>query len=175
MILNQHRSAIALFPAREQAGQAFDQLVLSGFPIAQIFLVGKGHDGFQDLTSSQPVTDAARANAITGIPLGLKKGLLLGNLLGSTTGCLLALGLLTLPGVGQVALTSAIGFTLLSGGICTAAGGMIGALIGLGLTSKQAKIYGRQVDAGNFLLIVEGTNQEILRAKQILNTQGIQR
>lgn len=175
MILNQHRSAIALFPTLQEAGQAFDQLVLSGFSIAQVFLVGKELNDRPAPTTAHPIVDLAKANAITGTPLGLKKGLLLGNVLGSAGGCLLGLGILSLPGIGQIALGSAIVFTLLSGGICTAAGGMIGALIGLGLTSEQAKNYSHQVAEGHFLLVVEGTQQEILRAKQLLNTQGIQR
>ena len=49
--------------------------------------------------------------AITGTVTGLKKGLVLGNLIGGSSGLLLGLGLLALPGVGQVILFSAIAFT----------------------------------------------------------------
>lgn len=49
--------------------------------------------------------------AITGTVTGLKKGLVLGNLIGGSSGLLLGLGLLALPGVGQVVLSSAIAFT----------------------------------------------------------------
>lgn len=39
-ILDQHRQVVGVFSERETAGQALDRLVLSGFPIAQAFLVG---------------------------------------------------------------------------------------------------------------------------------------
>jgi len=83
------------------------------------------------------------------------------------------MGLLALPGVGQVLVSGAIGFTLLSGGICTAAGGLMGALIGLGLTSEQAKAYQQQISQGSVLLIVEGRVQEVDRAKYLLAQSAV--
>lgn len=158
-VLNQQRQVIGTFSDCNLAGQALDQLVLSGFPIAQAFLIGQ--------TLNQAVAETP--GAITGTEIGLKKGFILGNVFGGTSGLLIGVGLLALPGVGQVMLTSAIAFTLLSGGICTAAGGVVGALIGLGLTSEQAKNYSRQVADGNILLMVEGTRKDIDRALQLLN------
>ncbi len=171
MLLNQHRSAIGTFSTPEAAALAFDQLVLSGFPLAKIFLLGQPLNSQGEL----PIVDYASATAITGTPLGLKKGFLLGNAIGTVTGLLLGVGILALPGIGQVAATSAIAFTLLGGGVGIAAGGIIGALIGLGLTEEQAKTYSRRIAQGNILLVIEGTNTEIDRARQILTAQGIQR
>jgi hypothetical protein len=163
-ILTQHRQAIRLYSNRAVAGQALDQLVLSGFPIAQVFLLGESEH--KDHPANLPAPPYGR---ITGTATGLKKGLLMGNLAGGATGLLLGAGLIALPGVGQLVLSSAIAFVLLSGGICTAAGGVTGALIGLGLTSAQAKAYSQQIAGGSFLLIVEGTPQEIDRAEHLLH------
>ena len=49
----------------------------------------------------------------------------------------------------------------------------MGALIGLGLTSEQAKKYGQQVANGNSLLLVEGTTEEIDRAQALLKKSAI--
>lgn len=38
MALSQYSRAIAVFSSREAAGQAFDKLILSGFPLAKLFL-----------------------------------------------------------------------------------------------------------------------------------------
>ncbi len=162
----QQRQVIGTFSNPESAGQALDRLVLSGFPIAQAFLVGQNYTTSQDTAPLE--LPASNFGTITGTATGLKKGLVLGNLVGGASGLLLGAGLLALPGVGQVVLSSAIVFTLLSGGICTAAGGLIGALIGLGLTADQAKKYSRLVANGNVLLMVEGTVEEIDRAQQLL-------
>jgi hypothetical protein len=164
-ILTQHRRVIGTFSSREAAGQALDRLILSGFPIAQVFLLG--HDWSEDHQNSAELPSSS-FGTVTGTATGLKKGMLLGNLVGGTTGVLLGVGLLALPGVGQLMLSSAIAFVLLSGGICTAAGGMTGALIGLGLTSEQVKAYSQQVSRGSFLLVAEGTAQSINRAQSLL-------
>jgi hypothetical protein len=164
-ILSQRRQVLATFSTREVAGQALDHLVLSGFPIAQVFLLG--HDWGENHPDSAHLPPNSYGT-VTGTATGLKKGVLLGNLMGGTTGLLLGAGLIALPGVGQLMLSSAIVFVLLSGGVCTAAGGLVGALIGLELTSEQAKEYSEQVSNGSFLLVVEGTDQEIGRARHLL-------
>jgi hypothetical protein len=162
-ILARYREAIATFSTREAAGQALDRLVLSGFPLAQVFLLDHGleHLNASELT---PVN----VGTITGTATGLKKGMVIGNFVGGTSGLLLGVGLIALPGVGQLVLSSAIAFVLLSGGICTAAGGLMGASIGLGITSKQAKADSQQISKGSLLLVVEGTAGEIDRARHLL-------
>jgi hypothetical protein len=163
-ILTQQRQVLGTFSSREEAGQALDCLVFSGFPLAQVFLLGQSCQEQQNSLN----LPSESFGAIAGTATGLKKGMFLGNLVGGATGLLLGVGLLALPGVGQVLLSGAIGFTLLSGGICTAAGGLAGALIGLGLTSEQAKAYQQQISQGSILLIAEGSAQEVDRAKYLL-------
>jgi len=159
-ILTHHREVIGIFPSRETAGQAIDHLIFTGFPVAQVFLMG------HDLNSSTLISNSF--SAITGTATGLKRGMFLGNLIGGTTGLLLGIGLIALPGVGQLMLSSAIAFVVLSGGVCTVAGGLAGALIGLGLTSEQAKEYSKKVARGSFLLVIEGTGQNIERARYLV-------
>ncbi len=163
-ILSQQRQVLGTFSSREDAGQALDCLVFSGFPLAQVFLLGPSCEEGQNSLN----LPCDSLGAIAGTATGLKKGMFLGNWLGGATGLMLGMGLLALPGVGQVMLSGAIGFTLLSGGIGTAAGGLMGALIGLGLTSEQAKAYQQQISQGSILLIVEGSGQQVDRAKYLL-------
>ncbi|GAP97571.1 hypothetical protein [Leptolyngbya sp. NIES-2104] len=163
-VLTQRRQVIGMFLTREEAGQSLDRLVLAGFPIAQTFLIGRDSNQSTVLTEFS----ASDFGAITGTATGLKKGFVLGNLIGGTSGLLLGASLLALPGVGAVLMSSAIAFTLLSGGIGTAAGGIIGAMIGLGLTTEQAKQYSQYVAKGYILLMIEGTTHEIDRAQQLL-------
>jgi hypothetical protein len=170
-ILSQDRQVVGIFSSRKMAGVALDQIVLSGFPLAQVFLLGKDGSDSSQISSIEKLSPTNFPNhwgKITGTATGLKKGMALGNLVGGTTGLLLGVGLIALPGVGQLMLSSAIAFMILSGGICTVAGGLVGALIGLGMTSEQAKVYSQKVLAGSFLLIVEGTTAEIERARYLL-------
>lgn len=89
------------------------------------------------------------------------------------TGLVLGAGLIALSGVGQLVFSSAIAFMLISGGICTAAGGLVGAMIGLGLTSEQAKAHSQQVADGHVLLMVEGTAQDLDRARSLLQESTV--
>ncbi len=177
MFLNQTSRVVGTFPTIETAGKGLDQLVLAGFPLANVFLVGKNladcHQNGKNIQGGVQLVDYAQAGAIAGTALGLTKGLVAGNLAGGITGILLGLGMMTLPGAGQIAFTSAVVFTLISGGVCTAAGGVIGALIGLGLTENQAREFSNQVKQGNYLLVVTGTVQEIESAERILSAQRI--
>jgi hypothetical protein len=175
-IFKQRSCVVATFASLDSAGQGLDQLVLAGFPVAKFFLLGK------DLSACERngivihgfhTDDATVPNAITGIAQGLTKGLIAGNAIGGGMGVLLGLGILTLPGVGQIAWAGAIAFMLLSGGIGMAAGGAIGALVGLELTERQAKFYSEQLSQGNYLLIVRGTEQEIQCAERILKAERI--
>jgi hypothetical protein len=167
-ILTQQRAVIAAFSTREAAGQALDHLILSGFPLAQVFLLDHGLK-----CPNVSETPIAPFGTVTGTATGLKKGMVWGNLVGGTSGLLLGAGLIALPGVGQLMLSSAIAFVLLSGGICTAAGGLTGALIGLGLTSEQAKVHSQQVAEGRLLLVVEGSARDIERARHLLNNAPV--
>lgn len=66
-------------------------------------------------------------------------------------------------------LVSKIVFTLSSGFFYTVSGGIIGALIGLEVVEKQVREYDRQVARGNYLVVVNGTKDEVGRAKRLLN------
>jgi hypothetical protein len=159
------RTVVKTFSTREAAGQAMDRLVLAGFPIAQVLLFGDGE--------VHGAAVEAEYGTVTGTAAGLKKGIVLGNLTGGATGLLLGAGLMALPGVGQLVLSSAIAFVLLSGGVCTAAGGLVGAMIGLGFTSEQAKGYNQQIADGKVLLMVEGTIAELDRARWLLQASTV--
>jgi hypothetical protein len=167
----QSNRAIAVFPNREAAGQALDKLVLSGFLLKKIFLIGKqsaSNDQSVDTEIISALVNQARIGAITETAY-LRKGLVIGKVSGGLVGLLLGLNILARLGVSQIALVPAVGFTLLCGGICTVAGRIVGALIGLRMTKKQARKYGERVVRGNYLLIVNGTKDDIKQAERILN------
>jgi hypothetical protein len=174
-MVNQNSRVVATYSHLKSAGKGLDRLILAGFPVAQVFLVGENLQNCVDNGTAHSVqlVEQIQTGAITGTALGLTKGLVTGNLVGGATGVLLGLGILALPGIGQIAFTSAAVFTLISGGICTAAGGMIGALVGLGLTENQVKKYRQQLAKGNYLLVVLGTESEIQSAERILSPQAI--
>jgi hypothetical protein len=181
MTIHQCMRAIVILPNLDAIGQAVDQLVLSGFPLAQIFLLGRdrrismwaGHDAFAAVPMKE-LLHQANLDTVTGSNSNLQRGFMVGNLTGGLTGLLVGLGLCAIPGVGQVVLGSALIYLLSSIGLGTLTGGAIGAIVGQNISDRLAKNYASQVTQGNYLLVVSGSEAEIFRAEHILSMRGIQ-
>lgn len=166
-----NKRAIGVFPHRHDAEAAIRELRDAGFPISQISLVGKDADtqsslGSDNLTNRTKTDEGAKAGAATGGVLGGLGGLLVG------------LGALAIPGIGPViaggALATALATTAAGGAIGAAAGGLTGALAGLGIPDDRARFYNDRVNRGDYLVMVDGTEDEIRRAETILSRRGIQ-
>ncbi|MBD1808695.1 hypothetical protein H6F98_25045 [Microcoleus sp. FACHB-SPT15] len=165
-----HR-AIGVFPHRRDAEAALGELRDAGFDMNQVSVVGKdakgtGAVGGGNITDRTKTDEGAKAGAATGGALGGLGGLLVG------------LGALAIPGIGPVlaggALATALATTAAGGAIGAAAGGLTGALVGLGIPDEKAHLYNDRVNRGDYLVMVDGTEQEIRRAEAILSRRGIQ-
>jgi outer membrane lipoprotein SlyB len=82
-----------------------------------------------------------------------------------------------LPGIGSIAVIgvkSALVGMATGGFYGTTAGTLMGAALGDDISQDQAKQYSDHLAQGNYLMIVEGSKEEISKAESILNTQHIQ-
>ncbi len=177
MFIHQYHRAIAVLPSLEAIGQAVDQLVLSGFPLAQIFLLGKDRPQFRLGKESTTIIirellHQATLETVIGSGTNLRRGMLVGNMAGGMTGLLLGLGLITVPGINV--LGSAIACLLSVTGITSLVGGILGAIVGRGFTTRQVKDYTAQVFQDNYLLVISGSAAEIFQAEHILYVRGVQ-
>jgi hypothetical protein len=166
-----HHRAVGVFAHRRDAEVAMRELRDAGFNMSQISLVGKDAHGDStnlagDLTDRTKTDEGAKAGAATG------------GALGGLTGLLVGLGALAIPGIGPViaggALATALATTAAGGAIGAAAGGLSGALVGLGIPDDRARFYNDRVNRGDYLVMVDGTEAEILQAETILSRRGIQ-
>jgi len=96
-----------------------------------------------------------------------------GTVLGGVGGLLVGLEALLIPGVGPFLAAGTVATTLAGAGIGAAGGGLIGALTGLGIPEEQAQMYNERISQGDYLVIVDGSEEEIRRAESILNNRGI--
>jgi len=172
MAIQRHRRAIGTFASRDSAERALIELRDSGFPMDRVSIITKDarhHDQVAGTEVSHGIGNKADEGATTGA-LG-------GATLGGLTGLLVGLGFLAIPGIGPVMLAGAgatVLATALSGtAIGAAAGGLLGALIGLGIPEEHAKVYSDRVAQGHYLVMVDGTEEELHRAEQIFNRRGI--
>ncbi|MDX2231357.1 MAG: hypothetical protein NW220_17100 [Leptolyngbyaceae cyanobacterium bins.349] len=178
---------IAVFPNLDAIGKAVDQLVLSGFPLAQIYLVGKDIRFIRRAADSSrpdnsrvinsPVKEllhAANLDMVTGAKIHQKRDVTIGQLTGGMTGLLVGLSLLVVLGIGEMVLGSLLLYLLSITGGGTMAGGALGALVSQNLTTRRLNRYMTEVFHGKYLLIVHGSEAEVFWAEQVLAARGTQ-
>lgn len=171
--LARQKRAVGVFPNRRDAEHALQELRDSNFPMDRISIIARDEDRGDDIAGAE-VRDRVGNKADEGA----KTGALTGGALGGITGLLVGLGALAIPGIGPILLAGAgattIATTLAGAGIGAATGGLLGALVGAGIPEDRARVYSDRVARGEYLLIVEGTEQDINRAATILHSRGIQ-
>lgn len=182
MALVHHKRAVGTFSTYQDAEVALRELRDSGFSMDRVSVVGRDIDRHSDVSgadASSNLKDVGRRTANeTEADEGLKKGAVAGGTLGGLTGLLVGLGALAIPGVGPVMLggaaATALATAISGGAIGAAAGSLVGGLVGMGIPEDRAKVYGDRVSRGEYLVMVDGSDDEISRAEAILSHRGIQ-
>jgi uncharacterized membrane protein len=174
MALINNRRAVGVFSSRKEAESALHDLKNSGFTMDRVSVIAKDTDNAPGRSAGAEVRDREGNKADEGATTGA----IAGGTVGGITGLLVGLGALAIPGIGPVMLAgataTAIATTLSGTAIGAAAGGLLGALIGLGIPEERAKVYNERVSRGEYLVIVDGTSDEISRAESILRRYNIQ-
>lgn len=94
-------------------------------------------------------------NAGKGAGIGAASGGVLGGIAGLITG----LGLLAIPGIGQIAAAGPIAAALSGAGIGAGGGGIVGALVGAGMPETEAKQYEQYLKDGKTIVLVEANEK----------------
>ncbi|MBW4624151.1 MAG: general stress protein [Brasilonema octagenarum HA4186-MV1] len=168
-----NKRAVGVFSSRREAEYALTELRDAGFPMNKVSIIAKDADRTGDIAGVETqehvgnkADEGAAAGAVTGATVG------------GITGLLVGLGTLAIPGVGPILLAgeiaTALATTAAGAGIGAAAGGLLGALVGLGIPEERARVYNERVSRGDYLVIVDGTDEEIRGAETVLTNQGIQ-
>jgi hypothetical protein len=172
MALGQGKRAIGVFPNRQDTESALNELKNSDFPMDKISVVARDVSENDEMAESE--SEFVREQTLKGVGTGAIAG---GAFLGGIGALVAGLGTLAIPGLGSVVLVgaqSALAGTLAGGFYGSAAGGIIGAVIGNGVSQEQAKAYSDRLSNGDYLVMIDGTDDEIHRAESILSVQGIQ-
>lgn len=173
MTIGLDKRAVGVFPSRRDAETALHELRNSGFPMDKVSVVAQDADRADNIAGAD-VSDRVGNKADEGAGYGAAAG----GTLGGIGGLLVGLGALAIPGIGPIMLAGAAATTLATtaagAGIGAVAGGLIGALIGLGIPEERARVYNERVSRGEYLVIVDGTENEVRQAEAILHHQGIQ-
>ena len=168
MVSVQYRSAVGAFTTRSAAEQALKHLYCAGFPITRLSLVSKDTELLEQLEEAIRKTQS-RDNRTSNAPCAM----ITGSMVGALGGCLMTIGILSIPGVAPaIAIGSAVGTalasTLAGAGIGLATGGVISVCNCPGVSSERANDSDERLSPEEYLVIVNGTEQEVQRAKKLL-------
>jgi uncharacterized membrane protein len=145
-------AVFGIYPEADDAERAVDTLVRERFANNDISVL---------LPDNQSSKDFAHEKH-TKAPEGTATGAATGGTIGGTLGLLAGIGALAIPGLGPFIAAGPI-----------MAGGIAGALVGMGIPEYEAKRYESRVKDGGVLLSVHcATSDEVTRAKELLKRTG---
>ena len=172
-MMGKYKRSVGLFYSRDEAEKALYALKDNGCDMNRVNVIAK-NAGEVVRSAEVDVAYDEGNNAAEGAGAGATSGAILGGI----GGLLLGLGTLAIPGVGVVIVAGEAASTMITAlagaGIGAAAGGVIGGLVGLGIPEDKAKIYSDRIDGGSYLIMVNGTDNDIARAEKILSDSGIE-
>ena len=174
MVVSSERCAFGVFSSSQEAEQALTELKASGFPMDKVSLIARDAEQGEELAGAE-VTPRI-GNKDVGSATGVVGEVATNSALG---GVLVGLGSLALPGIGPIiaagSVATALVATVAGTGIEAAAmSGLVRALTDLGIPEEQARVYSDRLHQGDYLVIVDGTEDEINRAESIFSDRGIQ-
>jgi uncharacterized membrane protein len=157
------RGVIGIYDSMSKAEEAVYTLERGGFPIKQVSIVAQNLQSERRVNGYVTVSDVGRTGAMTGAWLG--------GLLGLLTG----VAFVWIPGFGPLIVAGHLTSALLAlvggvdGAVVGAAwGGVLGILVGVGVSQEHMIKYENSVKAGKYLVIADGSGEEVERARNIL-------
>jgi uncharacterized membrane protein len=153
-------AAVAVYSTHEQAENAIKSLQKSGFDMKKLSIVGKDFRTEEHAIGYYNTGDRVKFWGKTGA------------FWGGIAGILFSSAFLVIPVVGHLIvlgpLVSAIVGGLEGAAVAGSTSALFAALVGLGIPKDSVIQYESEVKAGKFLVLAQGTEEEVARAKSIL-------
>jgi len=157
------------FLSHAEAEKAVLELQKEGFDLQKLSIIGKDYQTTEQVRGFLTWKDTAKAGAAGGGYWGSFVGGLFGILAGA--------GVLFIPGMAPIVIAGPVAGvlagwlegTLVGGAGVAAVGGLAGALGGLGIPKHEVLKYETQIQAGEFIILVTGSNEDVSQAKQMLD------
>lgn len=153
------KAKVAVYEGQQEAIAAVKQLQESGFPMKEVSLVGKAEivDDQLQVRSLDPVKNAP-------VMVGAGAGVIMGALAG--------LGIFAIPGFGFLYGAGALIGAIAGFDFGIMGGGLVSALMHIGIKEESVLEFEEHLNQGRFIVVVNGSLEDIERAEKVLNTQG---
>lgn len=153
---NLKQTVVASYGSHNGAEEAVRQLQRSDVPMDHISIIGRDWQVREDVQGFYHPGDAIQAGAKQGAWFGGFFGLFLG------------MGMFVIPVAGALIVLGPLA-GLIAGAISGAGlGALVSGLMTLGIPKDQALKYQERLEAGEFLVVVNGSAEESARAQAIL-------
>jgi len=165
---------VGTFPSHVEAESAVLALEKAGCDMHTVSMIGKDYQTSEHVRGFLTWKDTTKTDAVGGSYWGSFFGGLFGTLMGA--------GLLFIPGTGAVLVAGPIAGvmagwlegTVVGGSGAAVAGGLAGALVGLGIGKDSARKYESDLEAGKFVVLVTGTDEDVTQVQDLLQNTGLQ-
>src|SRR5277367_3654011 len=153
-------ATVAVYATHDDADAAIKSLQKSGFDMKKLSIVGKDFRTEEHAIGYYNVGDRVKFWGKTGA------------FWGGLVGILFSSAFLLIPVVGHLIVLGPLVTSIISGleGAAVVGGtsALFAALAGLGIPKDSVIQYENDVKAGKFLVVAQGTQEDVLRAKSIL-------
>jgi uncharacterized protein (TIGR02271 family) len=153
-------TVVGVFHSPSEAQKAIRELKAAGFTDSEIGVASHDKEGAY---GGHGVTEGEGNKSGTGAAVGATAGL--------GAGALWGLGIVAgvLPAIGPVIAGGALAAIAASAAGTAVAGGILGALVGLGIPEEEAKYYESEFQRGRTVVTVKATGDRYTKAHQILD------
>jgi hypothetical protein len=154
------KSVIGIYQTHQGADDAVYELQKAGYPTKQISLLGKA-----DMVDDHIALPTSDATPNTELGVGAVAGTALGILTGA--------GIMALPGLGFLYGAGALMGAFAGFDLGVIGGGMAAILTSMGLTRVMSESYEKHLMEGKFLVVVQGSDEELDNAQHILHMSSL--
>lgn len=159
------KTVVGFFDSFREAERAVEELHRSGFRREDISIIANQETRKATMTTHKGDDDS---DAGTGAAVGATTGAVVGG----AAGLIASLAGLTIPVIGPILAAGPIVAMLSGAGIGAVAGGLIGALVNLGVPEEEARVYEEGVKRGGTLVTLKAEDARAQAAADIMNRNG---
>lgn len=153
------KSTVGIYKTHEEAFEAVKALQKNGLSVKNLSIIGKA-DVVEDHLRVRSTDPAAAA--------GVSVGAIAGPILGVLTG----VGIISIPGFGFLFGAGALVGALAGFDMGIVGGGIVTLLTTLFTNKEKVVRYHEHLNEGKFLVVAQGTEEEVDQAKGILSDHG---
>jgi len=154
------KTTIGVYDTKEAAVAAAKELNKQGFSSKKLSVIGRVAKGDADFLEDEELMEKA----------GKRVGIT--TLIGSTVGILSGVGVFAIPGLGFIFGAGALMGAIAGFDIGLIGGGLISALSLTNIKGDIAKKYEEHLQEGKFLLIVQGNEEDVKKAHNLLENHA---